>query len=139
MSHCRFCSVAVDPDWVERSAVLLDRINEACATANWIKASNFAIPQLFLISLVALLKDDPVTGIYSIVSPRRSNAWLLLQVWFIIGPAAILAWRKKYKDIQTDDADFNQAKIDTRRSLWFWLVMIWLRVLLQLVITPIDL
>jgi hypothetical protein len=139
MIECRFCSTPIDESAAGAAADKLEEINKACAAANIIKGVDIMMPVVFIISLIFLFKDQqPLEkGFVPFAMPRLSFG-LFIQAFFMLGPLVIIGWQKKFKSIQTDDPDFLQAKKSMRRSLILWLVVLGSRVLIQILVKPLE-
>jgi hypothetical protein len=101
---CRFCSVMIDEQVARAAAAQFEQITQACAAANNLKLLNLTIPILLLLQ-VYFLFSNPAVGI-----GRRFG---LLSLG---GPALVLGWFFKHRQLQTNDADFLQAKKQMKAS-----------------------
>jgi hypothetical protein len=146
MTSCRYCDFSVNQPEAELAADQLDKINSACSIAGGIQKGTYVmVPLLFLASLILLLADEPYSGTglagayEKFYALRRSQAVPYFPLLFLIGPFPMIAWFMKFKDIQTDEPDFQQAKKEMKISLILWLSMLAIRIVLQIIVPPIKL
>ena len=104
---CQYCGEEIDPDYAVRNALKEMALARACSWANNLRTAN-----LMMIILAAL------TIMQSIGSGGRTLTPLILTMFYC---GAFVAWCWRYADIETDDADFIEARRAMKRYLHSWL------------------
>ena len=94
-THCRFCSVAIDPGVAEKAAKTMARVNQACSDASYMKTAAVALLVFFGMMLIPLLS--------------WYGTWGCL-ILFIAVLVMALRWWIRFGIIETDDSDFVRAR-----------------------------
>ena len=92
---CRFCGVKVDREAALKAAAVLAKVNRACSDASYMKSSALAILVFFALRFVPFLGALGGLGL-----------WVLL----VVIPIWALVWLRRYRGIETDDAEFIKAR-----------------------------
>ncbi|MGD0295156.1 MAG: hypothetical protein ABSB30_15015 [Terracidiphilus sp.] len=93
--RCRFCSASIDPRAAEAAADAMDRVNQACNDASYMKIAAGTMPVFFALLFVPFFSRIGEIG--------------FLFVLFAV-PVMAIRWWAKFSAIVTDDPDFRRAR-----------------------------
>ena len=102
---CRFCGVKVDHEAALRAAVVMAKVNQACSDASYMRSTALTLPVFFALQFVPFISQVGRIGYCGIT---------------LITPFWALRWWLKYGGIETDDADFRQAR---NRVKWIGIIV----------------
>jgi hypothetical protein len=115
MDRCRFCSAPVDRAAAEGAADLMERVNQACSDASFLRIMAGMLLVFLLLAFVPLI--GAVGGV--------GYLFLLLAV-----PVMAIRWFLKFGGIKTEETDFRKAQRAVAAALGIWsvfaLVRIWI-------------
>jgi hypothetical protein len=94
-TQCRFCSARIDPTVAEAATRQMDRVNQACSDASFLRT--MAIAFLAFIGLMFF----PFFGLLGIV-----GYWFLM---FAV-PCMTIRWWIRFHAVKADDRDFKRAR-----------------------------
>jgi len=116
MTHCRFCSVPIDPAVAALVAERQEKTNQACNDASYLK--------------VAAIGTFVFLGISFI--PLVPLAYWGFLVTFVVVLVLLIRWQVKFGNFITSDPDYGQAK----RARNISLILLIVAVPLGLIIRP---
>jgi hypothetical protein len=117
MTHCRFCSVPIDPSIAALVAERQERTNQACNDASYVRIAAIAMFVFLGVSLIPLV---PLAY------------WGFL-VTFAVVVVLLIRWQIKFGNLITSDPDYRGAK----RSRNFALILVVIAVPLGFIVRPL--
>jgi hypothetical protein len=102
---CRFCGVKVDHEAALRAAVVMAKVNQACSDAKYMRHVALSLPVFFVFYFLPVLHSFGMIG---------------FPVITLITPFWALRWWLMYGNIETDDAEFRQAR---KRVKWIGIIV----------------
>lgn len=108
LTHCKFCSVAIDPQSMLIASTIQDKVNKACNHASLTRSSAAAM----LVSFFA--RYIPLVGIVFAI---------MFIVTFFVTPFQLLIWLFKYRGIETADPDYGVAKKNILFAAITWSIL----------------
>lgn len=102
---CRFCGMRVDREAARRAAAIMAKVNQACSDASYMRSTALTLPVFFALRFVPFIAWLGLIGFLGIT---------------IVTPFWALRWWLKYHEIETDDADFRNAR---KRVKWIGIIV----------------
>ncbi|MFZ0338100.1 MAG: hypothetical protein WAL45_08725 [Terracidiphilus sp.] len=94
--QCRFCSSPVDPVAAQVAAEKMSKINQACSDASFLRTAAISVLAFFGIMFIPFMGLLGIVGYY----------FLLVAVPFLA-----TRWWVRFSRVQSDDSDFQHARI----------------------------
>lgn len=112
MTNCPYCGVEINPEAAQTAADTQSRVAEACSNASYLKIMARAMVGFFLASWLPF-----IGGI---------GGWGFLAMLVLI-PILLVRWWIKYRNLQTADPDFEEARRNTivAFAIWSGIVVVW--------------
>lgn len=99
--RCRFCSAAIDVATAQRAAAFMERVNQGCNDASYLKIA-FVCGLVFLaMTVVPFMRLLGIFGYYFLL--------VAIPIWTI-------GWWVRFGKLKADDEDFRRAR---KTMLWF--------------------
>ena len=107
MNQCPSCLSPIGNDAAQAAADLLDKINEACSQASYIRTAAGLVWLCIGISLL------PFVGFVGLIATLFT---------LVLLPIMLVRWQTKFRRIQTGDPDFKRAKKNRNVALVLWAI-----------------
>lgn len=111
--QCPFCSTPIDFGVAEAAAEVMDKVNQACSDASYLRIMAGTMLTFFGLSFVPFLGIMGFLGLTFLV--------------FAV-PVMAIRWWVKFGAIRADDSDFGRAKRNTMvaAGIWALFLILWI-------------
>ena len=115
--QCRFCSTPIDSGAAHAAAAVMEKVNQACSDASYLRIMAGGMLGFLGLSFVPLLGSVGSWGF----------AFLVFAV-----PVMAIRWWVKFGTIRADDSDFGRARRITLVAVGIWALFLILWMILHL-------
>jgi hypothetical protein len=116
--RCPFCSTPIDARSAESAAELMERVNQACSDASYLRIMAGLMWGFFVLSFI------PLVGVLG-----SWGSWFLL----VAVPVMAIRWRIRFGSLRPDDPGFVSAKKSTWTSLGMWVGFLVVMVIVSMI------
>ena len=118
---CPHCREEIQPDYALISAIIVHHNTQAISVANTISSFDAFIPLALILSVFIFLGDW-----YAFGGPGNFFGVFL---WPCVPLVAIVIWFFRFGRFKIGDDEFLKAKLEMRKSFFFWLAFLIVQVL----------
>jgi hypothetical protein len=106
---CPFCSASIDPGAAEAAADNMEKVNQACSDASYLRVMAGSMLVFLLLSLLPLVGFVAMIGFYFLV---------------VAVPIMTIRWWVKFGHLTSDENDWRSAKRTALISAGIWAIFL---------------